>query len=268
VRALLATLLLALAACGSEAPAPVQTQARPAALAFDGAEATDPAERLKHGERLTRVLGCGGCHGPELQGQRFYELYASNLTRDVRRYGDAELARLIRAGEAPGGRDLWAMPSEIFQHLGDADLGAVIAHLRSVSPAGPPTGRPLPWTAETRRMMAAGTLKPAARLTAELRGRQPADLGPRHALGRYVAMVTCAECHGPELGGGEGTPDLVVASAYSRAEFERLMTTGVPTGGRTLTLMAEVARGRFVHLTPRERDAVYAYLAARAARQR
>jgi mono/diheme cytochrome c family protein len=241
----------------------------PAAITFDGAGAGDQASILRHGERMTRVLGCRGCHTPSLEGQQFYELYASNLTRDVPHYQDAELDRLIRAGVRTDGRDMWGMPSEIFQHLHDADLRPVMAYLRTLTPGGAPTGSRLPWTAQTRRLMANGTIKPAAQMVADRRNVQAPDLGPQHAQGRYIAMVTCAECHGPELKGQEGdTPDLVVASAYSRPEFERLMTTGVPTGGRTLGLMGEVARNRFANLTVRERDAVYAYLKARAERSR
>lgn len=78
-------------------------------------------------------------------------------------------------------------------------------------------------------------------------------------------MVTCAECHGPDLKGNEGgAPDLIVAGAYSRDDFERLMTTGEPPDGRKLPMMGGVSRGRFSQMTPQERDALYAYLKARA----
>ena len=36
---------------------------------FEGATVIDAAARIQHGERLTRVLGCRGCHGPDLQGE-------------------------------------------------------------------------------------------------------------------------------------------------------------------------------------------------------
>ena len=44
------------------------------------------------------------------------------------------------------------------------------------------------------------------------------------------------------------------------------MTKGTPSGGRKLKnpLMGDVARERFVHFTPHERDEIYAYLKARA----
>ena len=89
-----------------------------------------------------------------------------------------------------------------------------------------------------------------------------------HELGRYISSVTCAECHGPQLKGAEGdTPDLIVASGYTRKEFELLITQGVPTGGRKLKpLMQSVAKSRFSQLTSHERDALYAYLTRLAER--
>ena len=97
----------------------------------------------------------------------------------------------------------------------------------------------------------------------------PVDLGLQYSLGRYITSVTCAECHGPKLEGAtepDKIPNLIVAGGYSRSEFERLITTGVPVGNRKLNeMMVEVAKERFPHLTPHERDALYDYLRARAA---
>lgn len=263
MRQWLLAMLLAMAACGSE---PTSEPLEPQPTAFDGALVSEASARLRHGERLTWVLGCRGCHGKELQGHRFYELYASNLTRELPKYSDAQFERLMRAGEHPTGRDVWGMPSEIFQHLSQPDEAALIAHLRSLKPAGPSTGERLPWEPEAAKMIAEGKLKPAAAFVRETKSLGPADLGSSHALGRYITRVTCAECHGPELKGGGDTPNLIAAGAYSREEFERLLTQGVPTGGRKLKLMELVAKERFAELTPRERDALYAYLKARAER--
>jgi mono/diheme cytochrome c family protein len=265
---LLASLAAALAGCGSpdspgssessgkEGPAP------PPAIAFDGALG---GGAVAHGERLTRVLGCTGCHSGDLQGKPFYELYAANLTRDVAEYDDAQLERLLREGRRIDGRDLWSMPSDIFQHLSKPDMAALIAYLRTLRPAGRPTRPFTGLSAKIRAEVAAGKTKPAAQWVAETRGKAPVDLGPRHALGRYITRVTCAECHNARLEGYEGdTPDLIVAGTYTRAEFETLIRKGIPNGPRKLDLMAEVARNRFAKLTPREADAVYAYLKARS----
>ena len=254
-----ALLGLVLAACSAAPEEP--PQAPP--LAFDGAAATDEAGRRKHGERLTWVLGCRGCHGDGLEGHPFYEVYASNLTRDIHRYDRAEFERVLREGirKSP---TLWAMPSEIFQHLSEADVDALYAYLATLAPLGQPTPPPGPPTAAMKKAIAAGEMKPIPEYVRLGRTQAPVDLGSGHALGRYVAMTTCAECHGPKLEGGD-TPNLVAAGAYSRDEFERLITQGIPTGGRKLKpLMADVAKERFARLTGRERDALYAYLKARA----
>ena len=258
VRRLFVAVFLATAGCEAELPP----------IAFDGAEAREASARVAHGKRIADVLGCTGCHGANLQGERFYELYASNLTRDLRDYSNSDIERVLREGVPKNGRDLWGMPSELFQHLSEPDMAALIAYLRTLKPAGGPTQPPLPFPPEVKKLIAAGELKPAAEFVRETKGKGPPDLGPTHALGRYITRVTCAECHGPELKGGSDTPDLTVAGAYSRAEFERLMTTGVPTGGRKLKneLMAAVAKERFSQLTRHERDVLYAYLKARAER--
>ena len=254
--------LLVTAGCQQHKPAE-----RPPQITFDGAQVSNAAAKLAHGERLSWTLGCRGCHREKLEGGDFYERYASNLTRELPKYSDAEIERLLRTGVPRDGRVLYGMPSEIFQHLSAADMTALIAELRTLKPGGKPTQPPKPWTKEAKELMAKGEIKPATVFVREARDVYPADLGPVHALGRYITSVTCAECHGPELKGHDKfTPNLVVAGGYSRAEFETLMTKGVPAGGRKLKdpLMGEVARERFTHFTPHERDALYAYLKARA----
>ena len=256
-----------LAACREQPPAPPPpTQAE---TTFDGGLATDPAARIAHGERLSWTLGCRGCHGEKLQGRRFYEAYAANLTRKMPTLSDAQFERILRHG-TPGGKELWGMPSELFQHLSAADMAALTAYLRTLRPDGPKDQPRLPWEPETAKLIAEGKIKPAAAFVRETRTVGPVDLGSDYALGRYITRVGCAECHGPKLEGNPGdTPDLAVVGAYTREEFERLITTGVPTGGRKLKeLMQEVAVERYARLTRNERDALYAYLKARAEQAR
>jgi mono/diheme cytochrome c family protein len=162
------------------------------------------------------------------------------------------------------------MPSHLFQHLSDPDFKALVAYLRSLKPQGLKLPDPK-FSPQDRKDIASGAYKPEAQLVRETAGQLPVDLGPQHALGRYITEVTCAECHGPKLEGGDPyskAPNLIVVGGYSRAEFERLITTGVPIGNRKLKeMMSGVAKVRFTHLTPHERDALYAYLKARAERQ-
>jgi cytochrome c553 len=267
----IAFVLLA-AACQQQARQPV----RPVETMFDGAEVTNAAAQRAHGERLTHVLGCTGCHGAGLTGRNFTAdhpeygpLYASNLTLVLPHYSDAQIEALLRTGVHPERKTVWGMPSEIFQHLSAADMTALVAHLRTLRPAGRLTPPPQ-FSAQDKKEIAAGLYKPAVQGVRETRTELPTDTGPQYALGRYISEVTCAECHGPKLEGRPGdTPNLVVAGSYSRAEFERLITQGIPTGNRKLKpLMADVARTRFSKLMPHERDALYAYLKARAEQPR
>jgi mono/diheme cytochrome c family protein len=252
-------------------------QQKPHEITFDGADGPDKAALVRHGERLTHVLGCADCHGPRLQGTFFTKdepqygpLYASNLTVEVPEYTDAQLDGIIRHGVHPKRKTVWAMPSHLFQHLSDPDFKALVAYLRSLKPQGLKLPDPK-FSPQDRKDIASGAYKPEAQLVRETAGQLPVDLGPQHALGRYITEVTCAECHGPKLEGGDPyskAPNLIVVGGYSRAEFERLITTGVPIGNRKLKeMMSGVAKVRFTHLTPHERDALYAYLKARAERQ-
>lgn len=268
MRAILFAAALAVASCGS--PAAEQTPAEPT-IAFDGALASEASAQIRHGERLASVLGCKGCHGKNLQGTVWFDdpkmalLYASNLTTALQDYTDEQLVRLLREGEHPTGRDVWGMPSELFRDLSQADMKALILYLRTLEPTGEATPPPVLGPG-ARELIAKGEIKPSAQVVRETRALTPVDLGPQHALGRYIAMTTCAECHGPRLEGKpNGNPNLIVAGGYSREEFEKLMTEGTAPGGRKLKeLMVNVAIGRFSKLTPHERDALYAYLKARA----
>ncbi len=253
--------------------------ARSAQVSFDDAQSDDPAAQVRHGERLIHVLGCTGCHDVGLQGTfltkeqpQYGPLFASNLSVELPQYTTAQIDGMIRHGVHPQRRTLWAMPSEIFQHLSDPDFVALVDYLRTLKPVGQMLPPPR-FSVQDRKDMAAGNYKPAAELVRETKSELPIDLGARFSLGRYITEVTCAECHGPKLEGNPDAPmgripNLIVAGGYSRAEFERLMTQGIAAGNRKINpIMAGVARTRFSHLTPHERAALYDYLKARAEHQ-
>jgi len=267
LRTALALVVLALLpGCGERA-------APPPADPSPGFEAAS-ADPVAHGERLGRVLGCRGCHGDDLTGHGWIEdpafalLFTSNLTRAVPEYDDAQLARAIRLGVRHDGSALWEMPSDIFTDLGEADMAALIAWLRTLAPAGEAHPR-IAIGPEGRRLIASGEVRPAPAVARENRAKAPPRLDGRHEWARYMIRATCGECHGLELTGQEGTadqpgpPDLIVAGGYTRAQFRHLLRTGEPVGGRQLGLMASVSRGRFAFLTDRELDAIYDYLILR-----
>jgi len=264
--------LAALTACSKSSHQPM-----PAESGFDGAAVTDAAARIAHGQRISYVLGCHGCHTDELTGQNIFDdspqfgaMYAPNLTQFVPRHTDAQIEAILRTGVEPTRRDLWGMPSSVFQNLSAGDMAALIAYLRSLHAAGEPSPPPRLSALAKKQFIDTGQVKPEAQFVAEARRKPSLDLGPRYALGRYITSVTCAECHGSDLKGtkdvepGLNSPNLIVVGGYTRADFERLMTTGVPVGGRKLRLMDQIAKHRFTKMTPHERDALYAYLKARA----
>lgn len=236
-----------------------------------------PATPLAHagdaarGERWSRILGCRGCHGTAFGGNLWEDiplvgrLVASNLTLHRERYDDAQLARAVREGIGADGRRLLVMPADAFQHLDDALLADVIADVRAAPVAA----------GEDRRTAIGPGARLALAIAPEEVGLFPFEratqrLGDRRnedeiALGRFIAMVACAECHGLDLRGRapDGIPDLGIARAYAPADFRRLLSEGVALGGRQVGLMSQVGRSRFAHLTDAEVAALKAFLDSR-----
>jgi mono/diheme cytochrome c family protein len=244
----------------------------PAAITYDGANATDRAAVVAHGKRLASILDCTGCHGSNLQGSNLAErpgdapMYAPNITLLLAKYSDAELDKLIRGGVPKDGREFWFMPVESFQFLSDADAAAIIAYLRTVKPAGK-AQPPFRKNAAVDKEIAAGRMGNAQVQMAKYRKDMPVDLGQQHALGRYIVRTTCTACHNNALQGWEGfTPNLDIAGAYSKEELTRLLTTGEGKVKKDLGMMSGIARNSFSKLTPSEREAVVGYVLARAQR--
>lgn len=232
---------------------------------------------VAEGARLAATRGCLDCHGDRLEGRVFFEerwvarVVAPNLARAVRDYSVPELARVIRHGVLRDGSSAFVMPAAAFAGLSDADLGRILAYLRSVPPADGPGYELTVWPLG-RLGLATGKFKPVAAgidhatvgggADAAADGR-PAPRNPK-VLGRYVARTACAECHGTDLQGDPaiGGPNLAVVAGYSEADFTTLLRTGVASGGRALAMMSAAARKRFVHLTDAEVLGLYLYLRA------
>lgn len=234
--------------------------------------ATSP-QQIAVGKRLVAVFGCPDCHGAGLQGDVFFDtpnvarVHAPNLTLLAQQLSDAQLAQSIRQGMRSDGRALFTMPSEMYVHLRDDELSAVLGYLRSLPVGGAPTP-PIEWRILGRVQLLTDEFEPAPVLVAKARIKPPVDIAER-ARGRHTALTVCSECHGPDLGGlpatsgSAGPPDLAIAAAYDIDAFRRLMRTGIARGDRELGLMSAVARSRFSQLTDDEVDDLHAYLKAR-----
>lgn len=230
---------------------------------------TDPA-LLAEGERLSHTRGCNGCHGAQLQGAVVVDIpwmgraVAPNLTRVAREHSDAELERVIRRGVRLNGRSVWMMPSPMYAHLSDEDLGSIIAYMRSVPPSdGPDAAIDLRVLGRLAVLM--GEFTPLAEEVDPASAPRAPDRNDTMDLGRYLAKTSCTECHGQRLQGDSmGSPPLTMVIAYGPEDFTRLMRQGVALGEREMPMMGGVARGRFSHFTDAEIQALHGYLSGLA----
>jgi cytochrome c553 len=196
------------------------------------------------------------------------EATAPPLSEVLPDYTDSGLARLVRFGVKRDGRTAVGMISGTFYPLGDLDLARIVAYLRSQHRT-----RPAATTPRQRRVfllgriaLALGWWKTSADEVdtsiprwGELPQRTPFERG------RYLASITCSECHGLDFRGEEyeGAPSLIAVRAYSREQFRYLLRTGVAFDGRSdLGLMGSVARQAFFEFTDAEADAIHEFLAS------
>jgi mono/diheme cytochrome c family protein len=217
------------------------------------------------GAHLASILGCRGCHGADLGGDACYEepgkyrITCPNITVARERYTDRDLVILLRHGRKQDGALVDFMPWDMYAHLTERDLAHVIAFVRST----PAVERTLPdseYSWATRWQMLRGEYP----LQNDLADYDTKPLTGVAERGRYLASVSCPECHAPDLRGYEGdtAPNLAIAKAYSFEAFTRLMREGITLTGRESAtgLMTLVARSRFSHYTPEELVALKTYL--------
>jgi mono/diheme cytochrome c family protein len=222
------------------------------------------SKMVARGVHLLAIAGCGDCHGADLRGRLLQTrtalpLYAGNLRLDAKRLDDGDFERIIRYGIKPDATSLWGMPSAAYTYMSEDDVASIVAYLRTLGDAG--AARPKPqfdWRA--RLAVLEGKVEPTVPEAVD----SPAslDLGPRYDGGRYLARVTCGECHGTDLTGLPGVPNLKVISTYSRPAFFDLLRRGVNANGRWLPTMSRIARTRFHVFADYEIMALYDYLDA------
>jgi cytochrome c553 len=86
--------------------------------------------------------------------------------------------------------------------------------------------------------------------------------------GRYFADALCSECHDLHAArshDGAPVPALApIAAGYSLPDFQRLIHTGVASGGRKLGLMTIIAQENLHALRDDEIAAIHAYLTREA----
>lgn len=231
----------------------VQVAVQPLALPTDAAA-------LARGSYLYRTRGCTDCHGADGAGRTLVDQgglkiagpHIGNGTGSVTAgYRVDDWVRAIRHGVAPGGRPLMIMPSQDYNRLTDADLGALVAYLKQLPPASGGSAvlqLPLPM----RVLYGFGAIPDAASLIDHrLPPEQPVPEGATVEHGRYVAQM-CTGCHGAGFGGGSvpGAPPEWPAAANltpgdggvmgrypDAASFARMMRSGKRPDGTPIGVM-------------------------------
>ena len=243
---------------------------------------TDPAS-LAEGKRIFQYRGCEACHGEHLQGLVYMDnpalgkVITPNLTSGRGGIGslrtDEDLVRAIRHGLRPDGTPLLFMPSTEFYFLSDADLGMVLAYIRSLAPVdkeNPPS------TLSFTGFIAMNVVKTVTFLPAELIPHdQPPPPAPPPgvtvAYGEYLSL-SCKVCHGLTLSGGEipgfpaewpSTPNLTPGSgsrlpSWGEAGFIDILRDGNKHGRAINPLYMPWTSYR--HMTDDEMRAVYLFL--------
>jgi mono/diheme cytochrome c family protein len=221
---------------------------------------------VERGAHLARIAGCADCHGADFEGRRSggepaLRLWSSNLRLSAQHMTDGEFERALRRGIAPDATSLWGMPSIDYAYMSEADVAALLAYLRALGPAG--MVRPLPkWNRNARLALLDGRIVPAVLALRD--APSSLDLGPRYDGGRYLARIACSECHGSNLEGVGGAPDLDTVSLYGRSDFFNLLRRGWSAHRRPLRAMTRLSATRFHLFADYEIMALYDYLDARA----
>jgi mono/diheme cytochrome c family protein len=282
-RGLIGVGLVAVAAGGLVAYGLQQSQARmdrriPIA-AYDFPIPSDAAS-LERGRYLYSTRGCVDCHGADGAGRAFIDdgsmrVKGANISPGpgnvVAKYTPVDWERTLRHGVKPDGRPVLVMPSEDYNRLTDADLGALVAYVRQLAPANGGAAEvvlPLP----VRVLYGLGQIPDAASMIDHQRKPSlPVAEGVTVEHGAYVSAM-CIGCHGEHLSGGKipgGAPDWPAASNLTPGEGSimprypdaKALTAMLRQGKRPDgTAIAVMPFDSFKHITDTDVAALHLYL--------
>lgn len=240
---------------------------------------TDAAS-IERGRYLFGTRGCVDCHGADGAGRAFIDdgsmrVKGANISPGtgsvVAKYLAADWDRTLRHGVKPDGRPVLIMPSEDYNRLTDADLGALVAYVKQLAPAKGGAAElvlPLPF----KVLYGLGQIPDAASVIDHQRKpTQPVAEGATVAHGEYVSAM-CIGCHGEHLSGGKipsGPPTWPAAanltpgegSVMPRYPDAQALTTMLRQGKRPDgTAIAVMPFDSFKHVTDTDVAALFLYL--------
>ena len=246
-----------------------------------------------NGRYLAKAAGCMGCHSDVAAGAAPYaggrvldtpfgKFYSPNITphpqHGLGTWSEADLRRALRLGERPDGAHYYpAFPYPSFTGMTDTDIRDLWAYLRSLPPADRPNRAhelrfPFGWrflvTFWKWLFFSPQPFVANLQVSAQVN------------RGAYLVSVPghCAECHTPRnllgglkrdrwLAGGklpEGrVPNLTPTrlKKWNDAQLREFLRSGAtPEGDPPSDTMDEVIRNSTSQLTPRDLDALIAYL--------
>lgn len=226
---------------------------------------------------------CAGCHGEDLGGIHAWlemgllgSLDSANLTsgeggiRDE--YSDEDIVRALRHGIDPQGKPIYMPAVSATSHLGDRDLAAIIAYIKTVPPVNRST-KGQQFTPIGKIIIALGMAPPppVETISHEIHVVSP-QAGITAEYGRYmVDILDCRLCHGEDLGGAN-FPDPTIGGKvpslnstgevgfWSEEQFINTMRTGITPGGHEMDLELMPWEEIGTKLTDDELKAIWIYL--------
>lgn len=262
--------------------------ARTISLAVAPVELPAGAARVEQGRYLYRTRGCADCHGASGAGMEVIKegamlVVSPNIAPGANSatasYNSVDWVRTLRHGVKPNGQPVLIMPSEDYNRLTDADLGALISYIRQLPPvAGQRAVIRLPLEVEVQYGF--GQIRDAAEIIDHsLPPSKPLAAAVTAQYGAYVAN-SCMGCHGEHLSGGRipGSPPSWPAAANltpgqgsamvrypTPAAFKAMLRSGLrPDGSPVNPLMPF---GSLREMSDTDAGALYAYLATVAPRE-
>lgn len=264
-------------------------------LCLQPAHAETPYERGRYVVEV--IAACGNCHTPNAPDGKDMsrnlaggvhitdggiDAWTSNITQDretgIGAWTDEQIIRAIREGIRPDGSVIGPiMPINLYRHISDVDVRAIVAYLRTIEPVQnevPESSYPYPVPA---------SYGPPLETVPEPDRNDPV------AWGEYLAgpLGHCVECHSspdengvPDLENALGAGGLLFHGPWgvsaapnitptgigekSDEEIKQIITTGVRADGTRL--LPPMGFGYYANLADDDLDAIITYLRSLPAR--